>query len=97
RRPGGPVEETVVERYVRLDPVVDDLRAVRAALLPGLERVGEIHAGNLLVVADRGLRLALRAADDALVLDLDRDEVVGVHVVVLDVAAGERHLELPRV
>jgi hypothetical protein len=53
------MEERVVQRDVRLDPVEDHLRAIGAALLPRLERVREVHAGDLLVVADRGLGLPL--------------------------------------
>src|SRR5262245_52760928 len=88
------MEEGVVEGDVRLDLVEHDLLPVGASLDPLLERVGVVDPGDFFVVAERGLRLALGAADHALLLDLDRNEVLGVDVVVLDVAVLQRHLEL---
>ena len=58
---------------------------------------GSTSPANFLVVAERGLGLPLGPADDALELDLDGDEVVGVHVVELDVAVLQGQLELPGV
>src|SRR5262249_39192717 len=96
RRRGGRrrAEETVVERHVRLDLVENDLLPVGASLLAELEGMRVVDPRDFLVVAQRGLGLALRAADHSLLLDLDRDEVLGVDVVVLDVAVLQRHLEL---
>src|SRR5437899_12464913 len=56
-------EPPVVDGDVGLDLLVRDLRLVLTASLARLERVGQVHAGDLLVVAEGGLGLLFRPAD----------------------------------
>src|SRR2546426_4867173 len=86
------LEPAVVDRNVGLDLLDRDLLPVLAALATALDRIRQVPAGDLLVVAERRLELLLRPADHALLLDLDGDVVVGIHVVVAHVAARERDL-----
>src|SRR6185436_5301395 len=88
-RVGGLREERVVQIEVRLDGLVGDGLLERAAFGVGLHGVGEEPAVDGLVVAEGGLVFALGAAHHLLRVDLDRHVVVGVQVVVADVAAGE--------
>ena len=65
-----------------------------ASLLVGVRYVPAVDG---LVVAGQDEELLFGAADHPLELDLDRNEVLGVDVVVRNVAVLERHLELPGV
>src|SRR6266849_9434218 len=80
-------EQSVIEGHVQFDFFDRDFLLVGAALGVGLERIGLIPAADFLVVAEGGLEFALLAADESPGVDFDRQVVVGVHVVVEDVAA----------
>src|SRR5439155_12028867 len=67
------LETAVVDGNVGLDLLDRDLLSVVAALATALDRVWQVPAGHLLVVAERRLELLLRPADHALLLDLDGD------------------------
>src|SRR6266851_1187875 len=59
------------ERHIHLDLLVCDLLFVLAAFGVRLVGVGLIPAGDFFVIAERGLVLALFAADHAFRVDLD--------------------------
>src|SRR3989442_557524 len=84
-----------VERDVGLDFVVRDFPTVRAAaaLRPRLGGEWQVHAVDLLVVAERSLELLGRAADHALRVDSDGDVVLGIQIVEADVAVRACDLE----
>src|SRR5262249_39432643 len=84
-------EQAVVELDVQFGFLDRDLLLVGAPLGVGFIRVREIPSADFLVIAERSFELALFSADESPGIDLDRHEVVGVHVVVENVAVLQRH------
>src|SRR5579871_3803290 len=74
-----------------------DLLLVARALLARDLREGEVHAVDLLVVAEVGDGLARHPVLDAAVDGADLEEVIGIEVDVADVAVRPRHADLVRI
>src|SRR5215510_11065361 len=93
-RAGWLFESAVIERHVSFHLFKRDLRLVRATLEARLDRMRQVDAGHLFVIAERCLELTLRAAYHYFVFDLYRDVIVRVHEIIAHVAVFQRHLEL---
>src|SRR3989304_4248110 len=85
----GLAENGIVQGDVGLDGVVVHLLFELASLGAHLDREGEVPPVDLLVVPENGFGFLFSAADHPFCFNLDGHVIIGIHIIVVDVAVGD--------